>query len=744
MSFKDKVNDAIKEGNLDRIADLSNVSRSQNDKEWLEHGGPFGTPVFGNIDGNGNGTGSYSELIHEGYTVEGDARRPTLIILIDGAIKRKKKNQALESVKDFCKEWNQRCCKPEPLSDQEFEECWNEVLNRKEQESEQNKQFYNDFFDNQTQEQTQEQKDTLEELFPELKGNIHYRNNIRPAKFIVALRGINHLVEIEASIQRSWDKEANLELECTTKHNKTFLICIPTEIKRHLNPFMHLEPEDAAPKYSISFVDSTGERHKFPHKTLAGIIGNLKDLGYVSGDGAENALGTILLGFKKMEKIVDNNDVDVEGFFIDKVTKQITASKIDIKDPKGTNVLDALNFIDEITKYYRGRRDLLATSLVWGMVAPIIFILKTTDYYLEFLYLYGASNAFKTSDGRIILAIDGHHDDPNYSLKLTHINTVPRFGNKISKSTFPLLIDEVDLNVTANIKDKEKENLINAIKIAVDSKIVRQKFENSTDTDMIPIPALSPLILTSEHPPPTHYAGFMKRVRDRHFPQSESKSPNDQESIDCKEFMRTNLGRLRSLGNFRNWYVMNHQDYILDDKRKPPLDLGFEILTKAYEYVGKEVPIWLSLRLPQNQLEQAVQDNALLVKHAFIKYINDRYGKAVSIWKAASHEFGFQEDVSYRLKQLGISNLITDVKIKIETKDGIEGFRAIIGRGILEEIYDKGISHDQCPNLRQLADYMGVGPDNYRKIHGCMKIDADCKTLFEYFDDGELGVEPNV
>ena len=55
-NFKDKINDAIKEGNLDYIADLSNVnvSESQNDKDWLKHGGQFGCPVFGIDDGNGH------------------------------------------------------------------------------------------------------------------------------------------------------------------------------------------------------------------------------------------------------------------------------------------------------------------------------------------------------------------------------------------------------------------------------------------------------------------------------------------------------------------------------------------------------------------------------------------------------------------------------------------------------------------------------------------------------------------
>ena len=301
-----------------------------------------------------------ASVIREGYTVEGDARRPTLIRLIEFAIKAKKKNESLEKVLAFCKQWNQRCCKPEPLSDQEFEACCQDVINRKEQESEQNKKFYEDFFDNKSD------KEFLESIFPELKGNIYYRNNIRPAKFIVALKDVNHLVEIEAGLEKSFDKDGHAELQRTTKHNRTFLICIPTEIKRHLNPFMHLEPEDAAPKYSITFVDSTGERHKFPHKTLAGTMSNLKELGYVNGDGAESALGTILLGFKTMEEIIDNSDIDVEGFFIHKETKRITPSKFDIIEPNKTDVADALNFIDEVTKYYRGQTGPLSDFISMG------------------------------------------------------------------------------------------------------------------------------------------------------------------------------------------------------------------------------------------------------------------------------------------------------------------------------------------------------------------------------------------
>ena len=73
FSFEDKINDAIKEGNLDYYGNIKNYKhetpnlalaepteeeqRAEERGNWLEHGGPFGRPVFPNIDGNGNGNG---------------------------------------------------------------------------------------------------------------------------------------------------------------------------------------------------------------------------------------------------------------------------------------------------------------------------------------------------------------------------------------------------------------------------------------------------------------------------------------------------------------------------------------------------------------------------------------------------------------------------------------------------------------------------------------------------------------
>ena len=66
----------------------------------------------------------------------------------------------------------------------------------------------------------------------------------------------------------------------------------------------------------------------------------------------------------------------------------------------------------------------------------------------------------------------------------------------------------------------------------------------------------------------------MRRVIDRNFPRSESHREDDEAAIKFKEFLRTDLGRLRDLGDFRNWFIMNNQELFLDEAKRPlPLDL---------------------------------------------------------------------------------------------------------------------------------------------------------------------------
>ena len=131
----------------------------------------------------------------------------------------------------------------------------------------------------------------------------------------------------------------------------------------------------------------------------------------------------------------------------------------------------------------------------------------------------------------------------------------------------------------------------------------------------------------------------------------------------------------------------------------------------------------------------------MLVKRAFIKYIDKEYARATSMWRAADIKFHFQKHVSYRLKELGEYGLLhNDIKVKVTSQNGFEAFSATIGKGILEELYQNGVTHDQCPNLRQLADYMD---GKYYKTNGNMVIGVHHQAIIQYFNDFEDELEPD-
>ena len=175
---------------------------------------------------------------------------------------------------------------------------------------------------------------------------------------------------------------------------------------------------------------------------------------------------------------------------------------------------------------------------------------------------YGGPNAGKTGSGRTILAFDGHENDQEFNVNMQHVDTLARLGETISKTTFPKLVDEMEL--IDKQTGRELTNLTGAIKSAIDQPVARKVLDRNRNEDLIP--ALSALIMTSNPPPPLHNSALMKRLVIRYFPTTETHLKNSQESIDYDKKITSNLYKLHVIGRFRNWYIMNHQDTILDVK----------------------------------------------------------------------------------------------------------------------------------------------------------------------------------
>jgi hypothetical protein len=203
--------------------------------------------------------------------------------------------------------------------------------------------------------------------------------------------------------------------------------------------------------------------------------------------------------------------------------------------------------------------------------------------------------------------------------------------------------------------------------------------------------------------------------------------PDDPITKLFEKFLNENLFKLKALGDFRNWYVINHQEIILREDKPAPLDIGLELLRAAYLYAGreKEIPDWLvSERIPETQLVESIQESDVIIKSALEKYTNEQVVKAMPIWRQENPEFSLPKTITQRFIKLMQSDLLPDVKFNKKSE-------ILIGKGILNELYRHAVNKDQLTDLSSLANYMG---GEYRKSDGRMYVAITESKLNDYFN----------
>jgi hypothetical protein len=608
---------------------------------------------------------------------------------------------------DKLQQWNQQHCIP-PLPEKEFNDIWRWIIDRHRKQRDNLHQNLDD---------KRRIVATVMDDPLTMAGCISYQINSIPDKYILGTPD-DKLVEVER--KHTTDTKSNM----ITSHlitNKTFTACKPVKIIKHKNPLSFLELQQ---RYTIQFRGSEQSGNfTIKHKTLSEIVSELKNGNALSEYGLDVAIIAQIKGFEKAGLLEVNDDMNYTGFFSSEDNNQIIASNVDVVDVDTQRLKYALEYINELAKVgYQNRLDLLAHLILFGMIAPYSFIFKVTRApILEWLDLYGKPNASKSTSGKIILAIDGHEKADDYNVNIGHVDSTARLGDTISQTTFPKLVDEMDFT--------DNKMLINNVKSAIDQPRLRKVLDRSRRAEYVP--ALSAFIMTSNPPPPLNDSAFMKRIAARYFPDTETHFKDQQAAKDFDALL-LHLDKLHALGQFRNKFVMDNQQLILD-KKLTPFEKAKKIVIAAYESAQMLVPCWLMKKqLEQKHLEESIEDNSIIVKRAFETYIDVNFRNALNFWQrseaSVDNVLALPKEISSRLVKLVDSNLLPDIK-RAQNKN------IMIYRGILVELYKCGVTNDQLPNLKALADYIGA---SYRKSHGNKVVACTAPQLAEYFDKIEV------
>ena len=222
-------------------------------------------------------------------------------------------------------------------------------------------------------------------------------------------------------------------------------------------------------KYTIEFETQSNDSFTIGPKTLDEIVTCLKDksLIYMSTKATE-VLAVMINAFKTDGQLIVKNDVDTPGFYFieGQIKKQDqNTNNNNNAHPKPTHdqIKKCCELLDILQPKFKNK-DVFPTLLKWSIVAPFDYVLKQVHKkWMPWLYPYGWSNTGKSTLGDICCCIWNHYEDKDSILSFTAADTKARLGEALSKSTYPIVINEV-----AQLNDENRNrDMVEMIKTAV-------------------------------------------------------------------------------------------------------------------------------------------------------------------------------------------------------------------------------------------------------------------------------------
>ena len=359
------------------------------------------------------------------------------------------------------------------------------------------------------------------------------------------------------------------------------LSCYPNKIIIHDNPI-----SDAGRTFSIDWITKNGGSFKTESMLIPEIETYLENHGYVlSPKNLRGTIAGILQISMDNNLAILKNDIETPGFYWNHETDTIDIVDYEYKSPTIQELNKSLDLIEELVTYFKDHEDKLATTLKHSLVSPFGFIKKQLNQPLEnlipYLYHYGKAGSGKTTIARIGLYFWGTPSVEN-DIGGSEADTIARLGKQVSKSTFPMIINEP--NAIFN-----KKTLTETMKTAVERTNARRRFEGKTFQTIL---SLTTIQFTSNFSLPNE-EGLSRRFLQILYTHNEKKTKSEKE-----EFMRTfrmdvpnecRFNDLKPLANFSLDYIVNNTEVLKLDWER----LANKLIMQAYIRCGRKVPEWL-------------------------------------------------------------------------------------------------------------------------------------------------------
>ena len=437
---------------------------------------------------------------------------------------------------------------------------------------------------------------------------------------------------------------------------------------------------------------------------------------------AEDVLNAVLNAMLRKGLAEVKTGFDSPGFYWDK--GKLIANKVEVKEPNAQELKEALGLLNELVNvWFANIKEQFVTVLKIGLLMPFSFAIKQKfkgeKGFLPWLYLYGQRDTGKTTTAEVLLYIFNIMNR-QHELGVGEVNTEAKLGAVLSSDTFPHVINE-----GASLFDKP--NLNEVIKQAVEGLIARQRFESKSIIKEYP--AFAPLIITANEFKITDEALSQKRLVVLRYPITAKVTK--EKIAEFREKVTNRLPKLKALGQFIEWYLIEHPDELIYDW----LNLSKKLLERAYEYAGLTPGFDLGMQyIDVNDNDSRVDIIAVLWRKVL-----EAFNKKIEV----VYENGDYTRVTNPLAVLDSVLESHAVDFMIKKNDEV-----MFTSKVLQILKDEGVNIDSMTALAELfADYKFEY--ERKKVMGkttrvlVVKYEDLMKLFYDFFQAEEEGKDAN-
>ncbi len=352
----------------------------------------------------------------------------------------------------------------------------------------------------------------------------------------------------------------------------------------------------SAPMFSFT-IHTINNTEKLKTASLDELVGELKSRGlFLKTSQAMDILSNAINCLKFNHEYTTEDKSPYPGFFILN-NKFVSTESYTI--PSKKQMTEALNLFNDFGDSYDEFSKKFGYVGHWGIIAPFSYVIiqKGCSNLLNNVLLFGTTRAGKSTVSKMpcfFWCLDLNDQTTSGS----HIHSRYQFGKVISRSTFPIIIDEGEGLF-------ENNELLSMVKTSTHSLSARARFNSNLQREE-EIMAFSPSIITSNYNKPNDGA-VGARIDLLTYTTSKIRSKEDREQFDKKFKPNIQNGPLKIL-KFIGDYVASkiiEDPTLLDDDW---LKLSKSLWREMYEYANMKMPSWMINIAHPESVEESFED----------------------------------------------------------------------------------------------------------------------------------------